>query len=321
MTVVNGFRLVSNSEVQTFKQCRRKWWLQWYRGLASKRIEVQGVRNTGTRLHIALAELYQPHDVIVRPMLALMDSQVEDLRIFDAGLSDSDSREKLLSDFQLEQIMLEGYLEWLEETGADSDLEVISSETYVEAELPGVYGNTEMPPVKVIGKVDTRVRDRRTGLLKFMDHKSVTSFVIPMLHQNQQLLHYELLQSLQPGPDARTDGAFYNMLRRVKRTAKAKPPFYKRIEVTHNQHELDAYKNHLIGVVTEMQTVEAALNEDPEAAGMLAYPTPHRDCSWKCPFVKECRMFDDGSRVEAALEQFYTTVNPLDYYQGKEVEE
>ena len=78
--LVNGYRLVSNSEIQTFKQCRRKWWLQWYRGLASRQTEVQGVRSTGTRLHIGLDAYYQPEGQSTRAALAaLAATQAEDL--------------------------------------------------------------------------------------------------------------------------------------------------------------------------------------------------------------------------------------------------
>lgn len=317
MTVVNGFRLVSNSEVQTFKQCRRKWWLQWSRGLAPVAVEVQGVRNTGTRLHIALAELYRP-GTPGNPKVALQKAQMDDMII--ASQQEFTDLHKLRSDFDLENAMLSGYLEWIAETGVDSQLEVISSEQYIEAEIPDVYGNADTPPVKAIGKVDTRVRDIVTGRQKFLDHKSVGSFIIPMLSQNQQLLHYELLLSLQPGETA-PDGAYYNMLKRSKRTAKATPPFYMRVEVTHNRHQIEAYRQFLVGTVTDMQNAERQLTEDPSLHQLVAYPTPHRDCSWKCPFVKQCGLFDDGSRVQDALDKHFKAINPLDYYQGKEVEE
>lgn len=316
MTVVNGFRLVSNSEIQTFKQCQRKWWLQWFRGLAPKGIEVQGIRATGTRVHIAMEALYQPEPGDA--LGALVSAQSTDMAIAEA--SEFTDMKKLLSDFQTERIMVEGYLEWLQETGADAHLEVVGSEIYLEAELPGVYGRADLPPVKIIGKVDTRVRDTRTGEKRFIDTKTVTTFLVPMLSQNQQILHYELLESLQPGGE-RSAGAYYNMLRRVKRSAKAVPPFYKRVTITHNQHEIDNYTQHLVGVVTNIQLAERYLMENPDMHHLVAYPTPHRDCSWKCPFVKECRLFDDGSRVEDALANGFTTINPLDYYQGKEVEE
>ena len=325
MTVVNGYRLVSNSEIQTYKKCRRRWYLSWYLGLAPRYRNVQGVRSTGTRLHVGLEARYQPGKPAPLSVVlaALRAAQAEDLASAQAQpFPDGDLLKKLSRDFELEQIMLTGYLEWLEEEGADANLEVISSEAYVEAEIPGVAGNTDVPPVKVIGKLDTRVMDVRTGRRAFIDHKSVSTFKVPMLGQNQQILHYELLEFLSlPDADSRCDAAYYNMLRRVRRSAKAIPPFYKRVEVRHNQHELRAYEQHLVGTVTDIQNTERALREDRKMLPLVAYPTPSRDCDWQCDFQQVCRMFDDGSRVQAALDERFEKVNPLDYYQGKEREE
>jgi hypothetical protein len=306
-------RLVSNSEVQTFKQCRRKWYLSWIQNLAPKVEKLSGVRSTGTRLHVALETKYQPGVSVPDSavMAALVTAQDADQRLFQGT---PEELKALLAAFQLEQIMLEGYLEWLAETGADAHLEVIASEQYVEAVLPAVE-----PPVVAIGKLDVQVRDLRTGRKSFIDHKSVATFEVPMLTQNQQILHYELLSFLSSEEGENyCDAAMYNMMRRVKRTSKAVPPFYKRVEVRHNQHELRAYQNHLVGVVTDMQRVEQTITEDPETVPLVIYPTPHRDCAWKCEFLKICRLFDDGSRVDAAISSLYRTVDPLEYYQGKE---
>lgn len=317
---MSEFRLVSNSEVQDFKTCRRKWYLRWIAGLAPKAEKMSGVRDTGTRLHIALETKYQPgppvkDGVVMAELLAAqaIDREKEEAR---GDFADIPALEKA---FVLERIMLEGYLDWLRETGADSDLEIIEAESYAEVELDGVAGNSSLLPVKIIGKKDVKFRDRRTGALGFMDHKSVQTFTVPMLRSNQQALHYKLLDFLLTPPgEPFAQVALYNMLRRVKRTAKAVPPFYKRVAIEHNQHELNAYTMHLVGTVTDMQMVEAQVRDEPALLPMLIYPTPTRDCSWKCPFMKVCPMFDDGSRVEAALEEHYRPLDPLEYYQGKE---
>lgn len=321
--LVNGYRLVSNSEMQTFKQCRRKWWLQWYRGLVSRTAEVQGVRSTGTRLHIGWQAYYQPERQDPKAaMAALVAAQEEDLARIQPdtfGFLPDDLRKKLASDFQLEQIMLEGYFEWLAESGEDANLEIVSSETYLEASFPVTLADGT-PPVKVIGKIDTRVRDKRTGRRKFLDHKSVIVFENPQLLKiNEQTLHYLLLEWLTTEEgEARCDAALYNMARRVKRSAKAKPPFYQRVVIERNQHELESYIKRLTGVIGDIQQVEKTLDSRPEMAAYVAYPTPSRDCTWKCPFFTVCPLFDDGSRVEAAVEGLYTVHNPLDYYQGRE---
>lgn len=326
--LVNGYRLVSNSEVQTFKECRRKWWLQWYRGLTPRHREVTGVRSNGTRLHVALENGYQPgmsfqyHGALK----ALHVAQEADLALLLEQDPMGDPAD-LKKDFVLEQIMLEGYAEWLAETGEDQFLKVIASETYVEAEFLEGNDRKGRSPVKIIGKIDTRFEDIRNGHRKIMDHKSVVSFIKPTeLGLNEQTLHYLLLEFLStPEGEARCDAALYNMLRRVKRTAKAVPPFYQRLTIERNQHELDSYRYQLAGVITDLQDVEHQLkyatDDDPELLPMLVYKRYSNDCHWKCPFFKVCRMFDDGSRVEAALEAEFEVHDPMEYYQGKEREE
>jgi hypothetical protein len=329
----DGFRLVSNSEVQTFKSCRRRWWLGWYLGLRPRTQEVQGVRSIGTRLHIAAAEYYRPGTgggSITAAMKALEEAQDADLKVFQGetdGFGFLPDATALRKDFQLERIMLEGYFDWLKEEGADQFLQVVSSEQYVEA--PFLEGNARRGrhPVKIIGKLDTRVVDVRSGEPKFLDHKTVSAFDKPeVLKLNEQTLHYQLLEWLSSETgEARCWEALYNMMRRVKRTATAKPPFYQRVSLRRNQHELDSYRYQLTGAITDMQDVEHQLKytgeDDPHLLPMLVYKTASRDCAWKCEFFKVCHMFDDGSRVEAALEAFYESGDPLSYYQGKEGEE
>lgn len=304
-------RYVSNSELRTFKRCRRKWWLAWHRGLRLKKESQVGVRQVGTRLHLALKTHYAPDGPA--DMLAELERQI----IIDRTKIEGESEEvhkQFESEANLERIMLEGYLEWLAETGADAELVVDSAETYVEA---GLLEFDEK--VAIIGKMDVRVRRTLDNVRLFIDHKSVASLVQPtlMLALDEQMLHYHLLELLTTDEDGpRSDGALYNMLRRVKRTAKATPPFYARVEVRHNKHELDSYRHRMVGTIFNMLEVQNGL-ENGVSHRTNAYPNPTRDCTWDCPFIAICPMFDDGSRVEGAIAEYYVAGDPLDYYQNE----
>lgn len=314
MTVVEGTRLVSNSEVQTFKQCRRKWWLSWHRGLRSRRSEVTGVRSIGIRNHLALSRYYTPgYKDSVHPVVAHEQIAAEELHIFDAQpYATPEERAVLVQNMTLESVMLSGYMQWLDETGADAMLDIVSSETYMEHEL--------RPGVKIIGKIDLRVRDRFTGRRHFLDHKNVQAFINPQfLRQNEQFLHYELLEAYSDESE-RCEGGIYSQLRRSKRTARAKPPFYRREVVSHNAYELTAYQERLLGIIDDMERVTGALDSGVPHQTVV-YPTPTTNCAWQCPFVRICPMFDDGSRVEDAIESQFVSGNPLDYYGGSERED
>ena len=49
---------ISNSEIQTFKQCKRKWMLGNYYGLAQKDKPFDGALPLGVRIHEALDGYY-----------------------------------------------------------------------------------------------------------------------------------------------------------------------------------------------------------------------------------------------------------------------
>lgn len=299
-------RFIANSEIQTFKRCRRKWWLAWHRGLVAKTESPVGVRQVGDRLHRALRLHYAPG-----PAVDLLEALEHEIAVDAAGLNDdtdAEIRKQFTDEANLERIMLEGYLAWLAETGADAELEVISAETYIEAPAPG------HEDVALIGKIDVRVRRISDGAHLFIDHKSVGNLTQPVLTLplDEQMKHYHLLERLQ-GSEHPTVGALYNMLRRVKRTQRANPPFYARVEVRHNDHEIENFKTRLDGEIADILAVGTALDEGAPHQ-LVAYPRPSRDCTWDCPFFAVCPMFDDGSRAEAMLEQYFDKRDPLQYY-------
>lgn len=309
-------RFVSNSEVQTFKRCRRKWWLAWHRGLTPINESPIGPRAVGNRLHRALQNHYVPGGPPSAD--ALLDSLEREIMVDRSLLTDdtlADVRDQFEKDADLERIMLQGYLQWLGETGADSELDIVAAETYLEAPLSDVFGGKK---VAVIGKIDVRVRRKLDGVRLFLDHKAIASIsqATVMLPLDEQMLHYHFLESMQDGEEERCDGALYNMLRRVKRTARATPPFYDRVEVRHNRHELAAYSLRIHGEVEDILAAERQL-EHGVSHNAIVYPRPTRDCTWDCPFFSVCPMFDDGSRAEQMVESLFKVQDPLEYYMNE----
>ena len=312
-------RLFSNSEVQTFKRCRRKWWLGWHRGLRAKTGDSPvGPMAVGVRGHAALAQWYvTPGTPRTNPRDALERLIVRDWSALTQhhGVVPPELEKKFVSDADLERIMLEGYMEWLAETGDDADLEVIAPETVLAHDLQFV----DTPDDKqafYIGRLDARVRRKSDGAHQFIDHKFVAEFTTParVLHLDEQMLGYQLLEEQNAPNGEKVSGALYNMLRRVRRTAKATPPFYLRMFVGHNPLELLSYRTRLYAVIRDIMNVEKGLRDTEISPLVYVYPTPTRDCAWQCPFFAVCGMFDDGSRVEAALDTYYEKGDPRDYY-------
>lgn len=299
---------ISNSEIQTFKDCRRKWWLTYYRGLHKIKKEMVGPLPLGSRIHNALEAFYKngKDPVEVYSVLLEIDEEIFE-NSGDAG--DDEKKKKFYSEAELGRIMLEGYSEWLDETGADSDIEVVDVEKKISSLI--LDGRVELQ-----GKIDMKVLDRSNDARYMLDHKSAASFetYYQTAHMSEQLRLYSMLEKMQDpdGPD-NVEGGIYNLLKKVKRTAKAKPPFYDRLTVRFNDTDLRNFWTRVNGVIRDMVAVRDALDAGADPT-YVAYPSPSNDCTWKCPFFQVCPMFDDGSYAEGWLDAFTEKHDPYERY-------
>lgn len=313
----DGARRVSNSEVQTFKRCRRKWWLSYVRGFRPATERPYGARATGTRGHAALAAWYHcdnnrnrtdPRDAL-EIIVDLERQQLESSENFTP-----ETLVKFNKDVELERVVIAGYMDWLSETGADAEYTVVGSEQYLEADLP------EVANTRIIARLDARVVRKYDGARLFIDHKFVASIpgAVQLLPLNEQMQWYILLEQLQPNADASqvVGGALYNMLRRCKHGATAKPPFYQRVEVHHSAVNITSFRQRLVGTLDDMKYCRDEVTASSQPHQLVVYPTPTRDCAWDCPFIRICSMFDDGSRVEDALLDHYVVGDPYAYYEN-----
>jgi RecB family exonuclease len=294
---------LSNSEIQTFKDCRRKWWLSYYRRLKPKQVKFTGPLALGSRIHEALDQYYSVGTPLLDAHANLVEADRELLRADFRDPTDLDA------EADLGRIMLEGYLQWVEDEGIDAELEMISTEEILN--MPMFDGSIELQ-----GKIDMRVRRKGDGVRMFRDFKTVGgSFdqFSSTAHMNEQILTYMLLEQHKNGEGERSEGGIFTLLKKVKRTANAKPPFYEQFEVRHNIFALRSFWQRIHATVSDLMKVKKAL-DDGEAHNGVAYPRPSRDCTWKCPFFSICPMFDDGSAVEQAIEELFVESDPYDYY-------
>jgi hypothetical protein len=266
-----------------------------------------GALALGSRIHEALDRYYSTGQPLLEAHADLVKA---DLKKLTDEYRDTSGLE---TEAELGRVMLEGYLEWVEMEGIDAELEMISTEEVIER--PMLEGK-----VILQGKIDMRVRRKIDGARMFRDFKTVGgsfSDFGAMAHMNEQVKTYMVLEEAQNEEGERADGAIFTMLRKVKRGAYAKPPFYDQIEVRHNKFTLRAFIEQLEGVLTEMVDTREIL----DAGGghnKYAYPRPTRDCKWKCQFFAICPLFDDGSAAEAALSDAFVVADPYGYYQSSE---
>ena len=295
---------LSNSEIQTYKECKRKWFLGSYLGLRLKQQSAVGPLALGSRVHAALEAYYTEGADLIEAHRKLLDV---DRQIMLADMRDVTELE---NEGELGRIMLEGYLEWLAETGADSEWEVISAERVISAPL--FNGEVELR-----GKLDMRVRRLADDVRLFVDFKTCQNFsdLTRGAYMDEQFLTYHMLEQMKPDEDMRCDGGVYVMLRKVKRSASARPPFYDRLEVRHNKAFLNSFWLRIHGEIQDMMRLRAQLDAGADHR-QVAYPRPTRDCHWKCPYFSVCPLIDDGSAAENMLETLYEQHDPNARYDG-----
>jgi hypothetical protein len=296
---------ISNSEIQTFKDCRRRWWLTYYRRLKPKMKSYTGALALGSRIHEALDQYYSSN-----MELDLLEIHANLVKIDMKKLTDEyQDTTALETEGELGRVMLEGYLEWIALEGIDAELEMISTEEIIER--PMLDGK-----VILQGKIDMRVRRKIDGVRMFRDFKTVGGSFADFgstANMNEQVLTYMTLEEAQNQGGERSEGGIFTMLRKVKRGAYAKPPFYDQIEVRHNKFALRSFYQRLEGTLEDMMRVREGLDEGVSHL-KLAYPTPSRDCKWKCQFFSICPLIDDGSAAEAAISDAFESSDPYGYY-------
>lgn len=295
----DGRVMYTQSELSTFKRCKRKWYLNYFRRLTPLEARDRtGALRIGTLVHLGM----QGHNERKEDPLVLMRTMHEQ-NLIDIGEFDLFGLERAEKEYKLASIMVEGYLEWLEETGNDATYEIVGVEQAVEVIV--------FDDVWLRGKLDLRVRDA-FGQKWFRDYKTVGTFKVPHLTLDEQMLQYHLLELITEG-DQICHGGEYEMLRKVKRTATAKPPFYMRLRIEHNKFEIESYRLRIKGIHDEIVRVSELLERGDDHR-QVAPPTPKQTCSWDCEHFKICRMFDDGSHVEQLLQDLYVSYNPEERY-------
>lgn len=225
----------------------------------------------------------------------------ERTRLLESGADVS----QLEDDGDLGRIMLEGYVEWVTSEGLDEGLSVIGVEQKLTLPL---YDNQ----VHLIGKMDLRIRtsDDSRSVLDFKTAANFSDYnLAPMFEQGPT---YWILDRTSDEKD-RIDSFKLRLLRKVKRTARATPPFYEEIDVRYNAFAMRNFWSRLHGVLRDMLRAQKALDAggDPMT---IVYPTPTRNCSWECEFVNICPMFDSGEAAQEMLDAEFERGNAFDYY-------
>lgn len=305
---------ISQSELACFQRCARQWYLKYYLGTVPEQVPVTGNMQLGSKVHTALEGWYG-YELDPLAVLGLLYE-------LDMGANPDDVR-ALKSEMDLALAMVEGYVEWAAAEGVDAESRVVATETDLQVPLDG-------QPVLLRARMDA-VRQAADGTLTWEDYKTSDSFATAeTLELNPQFRFYSLMQRLAAPGGPHVMGGTVTTLRRVKRTAKSKPPYYARESFRFNDQVLAAEWRRVSHLVRRILEARQALDR-AQAAGddinilqqSLLPPTLiPRDCSWSCPFSKGlCHAMDDGSDWPAHLAQSgrWRQDDPYAYYRNSDL--
>lgn len=302
----------SHSEMSTFKDCKRKWMLQYYWKLRRKREPKALARDTGIMVHGALELFYiagglngpDSENIMYEFLKAARDEDMVKLSQVAETKEVMDKERAIAKDvYETAEILCRGYVEWLKETGADIGL--ILDQREQEYRVPGPVEGTE-----IMGIIDLGGTDERSGDIVVMDTKVTASIdeMVKTLHLQEQGPMYAVLAKINDPDPNRGFRVIWNMIKRNKQTARAKPPFYQRYELAINSDQLRQFYAQLQGQIEDILRVEARLNAG-EPHIQVAYPTPSGDCTWKCQFFTVCGAMNDMTRndIPFLINTYFTT--------------
>ncbi len=290
------------------------------RGVRREHAAVTGALAFGTRIHACLERRYQNGENALAVYEELHREAEQELHEIETarGGPDSDQRRKLDDEHSLGRAMLEGFDQWAADTGLDEGMTFLAAEQLVQVD-------SGIPGVQLRGKLDQVWRRDIDGALMFRDFKTAADLRSgpASLPRDEQMMFYVMLmrlQHIQQGDGSGQwggvpRGGMYTMLKKVKRSARAQPPFFDQHEIMFNDRAIRSMWLRTHRRIQQMLDARAALAEG-QSHQYVVPPRPSKDCSWKCPFVAVCPMADDSSEetLAAMLDQLYVEKDPYEYY-------
>lgn len=207
-------QMLRTSERAAFKRCPWAWNKAYREGLVPK-AEQAGALWFGTGIHLALAEWYIPGvkrgKDPVETWLEYCDEQFRTVKTI------SENEEEWVDAKELGIEMLTNYIK---EYGNDDKWEVIGPEQRFSALIP--RPGTSDPIRNFVGTFDGVYRQRDTGRLHLIDHKTAAQIKTNHLFNDEQaggyvmVAEHALKQQGLIGPKERIWGITFNFLRKAK---------------------------------------------------------------------------------------------------------
>lgn len=207
-------QMLRTSERATFKRCPWAWEQSYIHGLQPTQGNL-GALWFGTGIHLAMAEWYIPGSKRGTDPVITWEKYCDDEYRTVKSIRD-DGEAEWIDAKKLGTAMLKGYLA---EYGEDDDWEIIAPEQRFSAVVP--HPDTGKPIVKYVGTFDGVFRQKSTGYLYLMDHKTAGVIRTNHLFNDEQagsyltVAEHSLREQGLIGKKEKIRGILYNFLRKT----------------------------------------------------------------------------------------------------------
>lgn len=281
--------VVSQSEMSTFQSCKRKWFYNYIRRLTRMSRRPDAL-SQGTIFHYGLEHRHA--EDWRTPLAEYVAAMLEETPEWEA---------EILKQHELAEIMIDGLIEWAAEEGLDAGVEVLGHELVVEADM-GFY--------TLRGKLDEVIRDN--GLIGFRDFKSAGDgfAIFDTAAVDRQFRTYYLATEKDPAYEGGAAFGEWVVARKVKRTARSKPPFYGRHRTHYTPTVIESLRLQYETVMRDLLHRLDMWTNGSYHQDRLYPPNPDRMKCRMCPYADICAMQDNGSDVEGYIEDRFTIYDP-----------
>lgn len=290
--------VVSYSELDTYRQCPLKH--AWaYKHRWKRPTDEKSALAKGSLWHLVLETHYG--------VLAKHDRTTPE-SIEQALAESREAVHPYLVDTKTgQQTEVQELIEWMFEGhvakwGADPDWEIVGIEEFFQLPLLDPQGNKS--PYYIKGKIDLVVKDRQTGHLWVVDHKSGANLPSQMdLEIDDQFGLYSWAMKQQGRPVL---GAMHSAARTTRNVADYPGYTGKSQPQSLDQRFLRTYLNRS---ETELESIAidawaVAANAYPTSDALPLYSAPDpRQCGWKCDFKEVHLLARKGRDPELALKE------------------
>lgn len=290
---------VSYSELDTYRQCPLKH--AWaYKHRWRKPVAENSALAKGSLWHLVMETHYnviKEHPRVDRDLdAAILQESLDAIRplLFNERTGDHDNEVQ-----ELIHWMFRGYVD---QWGLDPDWDIIEVEGSFL--LPLLDPDGVESPYLIKGKLDLLVRDRQTGHLWVVDHKSGANLPTMMdLEIDDQFGLYSWAMKQKGTPVL---GAIHNAARTTRNvadqpgyTGKSQP---QSLDQRHLRSYLNRTETELDSIAIDAWAVAANAYPTGEALPLYSAPDP-RQCGWKCDFKEVHLMSRKGRDPNVAFRE------------------